>query len=724
MVVLGLSAFYHDSAAALVVDGTLVAAAQEERFTRRKHDPAYPRHAIDACLRTAGLTRDDVELVAFYEKPLRKLDRVLDTVMATAPAGRKRFVDAMPSWFVDKLRVEDIVREHLGHAVRVVFAPHHVSHAASAFFASPFDEAAVLTIDGVGEWATNSWGRGEGSQVRLEREIRFPHSLGLLYSGFTEYLGFRVNNGEYKVMGLAPYGRPRYAEVILAHLIELADDGSYRLNLEHFDFLAGDRTTKASFGDLLGGPRRAPEAELTQRHMDVAASIQRVCEQIVLQQARHALAQTGSANLCMAGGVALNSVANGKLLREPAVRGLWIQPAAGDSGGAVGAALWGWHHVLDHPRPPRDHDAMSGAVLGPPLDTDHVDEVLQAHGLAGTRLTEDALIEDVAGRLADGQVVGWAEGRMEYGPRALGHRSILADPSRAEMQRTVNARIKFREGFRPFAPMVPAAQASAWFDLPAASPYMLLVVPVVEAQRLELSEADAARVGLDRLAVPRSTIPAVTHVDDSARVQTVDPDTHPRIHALLSAFGARTGSPVLLNTSFNLRGEPIVATVQDAVASFLASGMDALVLGDVLVQRPPDREPTGVKPEPPVFEREVTPHELRTFGVGGGLLMGLLAWLTSGGGGWFPGLLAVLAALLLLPGLASPAVLKPVYGTVQPLARRLGHLNGWVLLSAIHLLVITPISMLRRRVSGDPLATPPGWLEVEDPDGHRPDRMF
>ncbi len=725
MVVLGLSAFYHDSAAALVVDGTLAAACQEERFTRIKHDPAFPHHAIDACLATAGLSARDVDLVAFYEKPLRTLDRVLDTVMATAPAGRKRFVDAMPSWFADKLRVEPLVHEHLGHAPRMVFCAHHVSHAASAFFPSPFERAAILTIDGVGEWATNSVGVGDGHRVQLDQELRFPHSIGLLYSAFTEYLGFRVNNGEYKVMGLAPYGTPRYADVILAHLLELADDGSYRLHLAHFDFLAGQRTTAASFGDLFGGPRRDPEAPLTQRHMDVAASIQRVCEEVVLRQARHAMAHAGTKDLVMAGGVSLNSVANGKLLRSGEVDRLWIQPAAGDAGGAVGAALWGWHHVLDKPRTPVAPDAMAGAILGPPLDPGPIDDVLARHQLTAQRPGEDALLDEVARRLADGEVVGWVDGRMEYGPRALGHRSILADPGNPEAQAIVNARIKFREGFRPFAPVVAAEDASTWFDVPAPSPYMLLVVPVAEAQRATLSTEDEARVGLDRLKVPRSTIPAVTHVDDSARVQTVDAAVHPRFHSLIRRFEARTGRPVLLNTSFNLRGEPIVATAEDAVRTFLASGMHALVLGDVIIARPPDRDPTGIAPRPDPVPMPVTPRELRIFGVGGGILLGLVAalWL-SGDGSAFGWGVAMLAAGLFLPGAAAPESLKPVYVAIMPLARRLGRFNGWVLLSALHLLLITPIAWIRRQTAGDPLATPPGWLPVEDPGADRPDRMF
>lgn len=725
MVVLGISCFYHDSAAALIVDGEIAAACQEERFTRIKHDPAFPRRAITACLETAGLTGADVDLVAYYEKPLRKLDRVLDTVMATAPAGRKRFVEAMPSWFVDKLRIEQQIHEHLGHPARVVFAPHHVSHAASAFFPSPFSQAAVLTIDGVGEWATNSWGQGDGARVELQRELRFPHSLGLLYSAFTEYLGFRVNNGEYKVMGLAPYGEPRFAEVIHAHLLDLADDGSYQLNLNHFDFLVGERTTARSFADLFGGPRRPPESDLTQRHMDVAASIQRVCEDVVLSQARHVLRETGQGNLCLAGGVALNSVANGRLRREVReLEGLWIQPAAGDAGGALGAALWGWHHVLDQPRPPRKQDAMRASVLGPPLGADTIPPALHAHGLTGRSLGTPALIDEVARRLAEGEIVGWVEGGMEFGPRALGHRSILADPAKPDAQRVVNARIKFREGFRPFAPVVPIENTSAWFDLDDPSPYMLLVVPVAAAKRLPLSPEDASRTGLARLLVPRSTIPAVTHVNDSARVQTVARSDHPRLHALLTRFGEITGQPVLLNTSFNLRGEPIVCTADDAVRSFLASGMHALVLGDVLIERPEGAEPTGeVSSRPPPIPL-LTARELRIFGVGGGVLLTLLLafeGVRASGAAW---VLVPVALALALPGVFAPEALRPLYQGVMPVARKIGHFNAQVLLHLVYYLVVTPVSLLRRSVSGDPLAQPAGWQTVDDPGGDRPDRLF
>ena len=726
MVVLGLSAFYHDAAAALIVDGRVVAAAQEERFTRIKHDPSFPRRAIDACLDTAGLTAADVGLVAFYEKPIGKFDRVLETVMATAPRGRTRFVDAIPSWFADKLRVEALIHEHLGHDVRVVFPPHHVSHAAAAFLASPFEEAAILTVDGVGEWATNSMGVGRGARVSLSHELRFPHSLGLLYSAFTEFLGFEVNEGEYKVMGLAPYGTPRYVDVILAHLIDVAADGSYRLNLEHFDFLAGDRTAGDSFGDLLGGTRRAPEAELTPWHMDVAASIQRVCERVVRAQAQHAVQAAGVDRLVMAGGVALNSVANGKLLREPWLRDLWVQPAAGDAGSALGAALWAWHHVLDRPRDPSGRDALSAAILGPSFTADAARDAARSAGLAYTEPGEDALLDDVAARLARGEVIGWVDGRMEFGPRALGHRSILADPSRADAQRRVNARIKFREGFRPFAPVVPAEDVSTWFDLDRPSPYMLLVVPVAETQRKPTTPEDDARTGLARLLVERSTIPAVTHVDGSARVQTVDAGDHPRFHALLRRFERVGPSPVLLNTSFNLRGEPIVCTPADAVASFLASGMDALVLGDLLIARPADRAPTGVRPPPPARPVVVSRRDLRVFGAVGGLLLILAGWLFGAGSGHPIGVgFAGVGVLLALPGLFAPGSLEPVFRVVMPAAKVLGRFNAWVLLSAVYLLVVTPVALLRRRVSGDPLAAPAGWLPVDDGDGtRRPDRMY
>ncbi|HMV67731.1 MAG TPA: carbamoyltransferase, partial [Myxococcota bacterium] len=655
MNILGISAFYHDSAAALVSDGRIVAAAQEERFTRIKHDPGYPRRAIDACLASAHLTPGDVDLVAFYEKPLLKLDRVMETVAAVAPAGLKRWYEAIPSWFSEKLRLEGLLAEHLGYEGRVIYAGHHESHAASAFFPSPFEEAATLTIDGVGEWTTNAIGMGRGRRLEMLREIRFPHSLGLLYSAFTQYLGFAVNEGEYKVMGLAPYGEPRFVDLIRAHLIDLAADGSYTLRLEHFDFLAGDRTINARFEDLFGRPARATDAPIDQLHMDIARSIQAVTEDVVLAQARHVRHLTGARHLCMAGGVALNSVANGKLLASGLFDDVYVQPAAGDAGGAIGAALVAWHHALGRERTIGVPDGMSGALLGPAFDEADVQAALAETGLTSEQLPERELLDRVAAMLADGDVVGWVQGRMEFGPRALGSRSILADPRRRDMQRRVNQMIKFREGFRPFAPAVLEEQAGAWFELDRPSPYMLNVVPVARWQREPVSAADAARAGFDRLQVARSTIPAVTHVDDSARVQTVSARTQPRLHALLTAFQARTDCPVLLNTSFNLKDEPIVASPTDAARTFLASGMDALVLGDHLVVRPPDRPATRRVPLPPVFPRTRTEAQLRTFGLGGGAILGALALLQ----GWWERPTAMFTLLTLAAALAAAGQVRP-----------------------------------------------------------------
>lgn len=722
MNILGLSAFYHDSAACLLQDGRVAAAAQEERFTRIKHDPGFPRHAIDACLRQAGLTGADVDLVAFYEKPLLKFDRILATTMSVAPRGLKRWNDALPSWFLQKLRVEEIVHEQLGATPPFLCAGHHESHAASAFFLSPFPEAATLTTDGVGEWATNTIGHGRDGRLALLQEIRFPHSVGLLYSAFTQYLGFRVNNGEYKVMGLAPYGRPRFVDVILAHLIDLRDDGSYALRLEHFDFLAGDSTIGETFADLFGLPPRPPEGRLTQAHMDVARSIQAVTEEIVLRQARHAQALTGARHLAMAGGVALNSVANGKLVASGLFDDVYVQPAAGDAGGCLGACLVAWHHVHGAPREvaapaaPRPAapvaDGMQGAYLGPAFDDEAAEAACRAAGLDSEPLGDDALLDAVAALLDEGKVVGWHQGRMEFGPRALGNRSILADPRRLDMQPRVNAKIKFREGFRPFAPAIAAEHLGDWFQLDRPSPYMLLVVPVAEDKRKPVSEADAAKQGLDLLWVDRSVVPAVTHVDFSARVQTVHRETNPRFHALLTRFHDRTGCPILLNTSFNLRGEPIVCSPDDAVATFLASGMDALVLGDRLVLRPDDREPTGVRPPAPVFPSERTVAQLRTFGVGGGAILGVLAGLQAWWGHtpWALGL-AVVAAALAIPGALAPGSLRPVESRFAAVGKVIGRFNARVLLTLLYLGIVTPMGWLRRAVSGDPLVAP------RDPEG-------
>jgi carbamoyltransferase len=586
--ILGLSAFYHDAAAALVVDGEIVAAAQEERFTRRKHDARFPQQAIEYCLAEAGLGFADVDYVGFYEKPLRKFERLLETYLACAPRGFRSFLQAMPVWLRQKLHLPREIRKGLGgkYTRRIVFTEHHESHAASAFFPSPFEEAAILTLDGVGEWATASLGVGRGNRVRLSHELHFPHSLGLLYSAFTYFCGFKVNSGEYKLMGLAPYGEPRYADRIREHLLDLKADGSFRLDMRYFGYGHGLTMTNRRFEQLFERPRRLPESPLTQSDMDLAASIQKVTEEIVLRAARHAHAVTGMRHLCLAGGVALNCVANGRLLREGPFEDIWIQPAAGDAGGALGVAQFIWHQLLDNPRDAQPGDAQKGSRLGPRFGNDQVRAFLDAHRAVYHHVAdEDDLFARVADHLVDGKVVGWMQGRMEFGPRALGSRSILGDARLPAMQATMNLKIKFRESFRPFAPAVLEARAADYFGLEAGhpSPYMLLVAPVVESRRTPSTSAAPAEQGLDRLAEPRSEIPAVTHVDHSARVQTVDAVRDARFEQLLRRFDAVSGCPVVINTSFNVRGEPIVCTPEDAHRCFLATDMDVLVMGDYIL---------------------------------------------------------------------------------------------------------------------------------------------
>jgi carbamoyltransferase len=584
--ILGISAYYHDSAACLLRDGEIVAAAQEERFSRVKHDHRFPTHAVQACLKDAGIGVEALDCVAFYDKPFLKFDRILETHLAIAPRGLPSFVQAIPAWLGEKLWVPDLISDALGYEGPIVFPEHHESHAASAFFPSPFSRAAFLTMDGVGEWATSSWGVGEGNRVELMAELRFPHSLGLLYSAFTYHAGFKVNSGEYKLMGLAPYGEPRFAGAIREHLLDLKEDGSFRMNLEYFDYVGGLRMTSPAFDRLFGGPPREPETPLTQREMDLARSIQDVTEEVVLRMARHVRQRTGERDLCLAGGVALNCVANGKLLRAGVFDRLWIQPAAGDAGGAVGAAFVAHHHHLGAPARPRTgRDSLRGAFLGPAHDDKVIGAFLERRGARADRLGDAALLDTVAGLLAEGKVVGWFQGRMEFGPRALGNRSILGDPRAPDMQRRMNLAIKFREGFRPFAPAVLAEKASEWFEIDVESPYMLLVAEVRKQRQRRMSDAEERLWGIDKLNVLRSEVPAVTHVDYSARLQTVHRDDNPRFHALLSAFEARTGCPVLVNTSFNVRGEPIVESPEDAYTCFMRTGMDVLVLGDFLLRK-------------------------------------------------------------------------------------------------------------------------------------------
>jgi carbamoyltransferase len=585
MRILGISAFFHDSSAALVEDGRIVAAAQEERFSRCKHDERFPVNAVACCLRQAGIGAEQLDAVVFYEKPLLKFERLLETALAFAPRGFRSFLKAMPPWLQRKLHLPREIDRGLGgvYGGPILFAGHHESHAASAFFPSPFEEAAILTIDGVGEWTTASWGVGSGNRIRLHEEMRFPHSLGLLYSAFTLYCGFRVNSGEYKLMGLAPYGEPRFRDLILDRIVRLHEDGSMWLDQRYFDYCAGLHMTSGAFHALFGAPPRDPESPLTQREMDIAASIQAVTEEAVLRMARHVHAKTGQRNLCLAGGVALNCVANGRVLREGPFERLWIQPAAGDAGGALGAALAHWHGHLGNARTPQPADSQQGSYLGALQGDAEIVAQLDRMGAVHHPMQEPELCEEISRELAAGRIVGHVWGRAEFGPRALGHRSILGDPRDASMQRRMNVAIKFRESFRPFAPAVLAGKQSEWFDLQSESPYMLLVAPVAKAHWREPTDPSACGIAL--LNQVRSTVPAITHVDRSARVQTVDARTSPRFAAILQAFERRTGCPVLVNTSFNIRGEPIVNDAADAYRCFMFTDMDTLVVGNRLMRK-------------------------------------------------------------------------------------------------------------------------------------------
>jgi carbamoyltransferase len=598
MRVLGLSAFYHDSAAALIEDGNIVAAAQEERFTRKKHDSAFPTKAVDFCLNRAGIKMADVDYVAFYDKPFLKFERLLETYLAFAPRGFQSFRMAMPLWLKEKLFQKTLLRDEMktwqpdfDWNKRLLFGEHHQSHAASAFFPSPFEEAAILTMDGVGEWATTSLAHGKGNSLEMLKELHFPHSLGLLYSAFTYYTGFKVNSGEYKVMGLAPYGEPRFKDLIFEKMIDLKEDGTFRLDQTYFDYCTGLRMTNDKFAEVFGAKTRKPEEELTQHHMDLAASVQAVTEEIVLRLARSVRKETGVRNLCLAGGVALNCVANGKLLREKIFDNIWVQPAAGDAGGAVGAAYAAYHGFMGQPRKLNGHmDGMAGSYLGPDYTDDEIAGRLTAAQAKFTRLDRAQMIEQTAQALAEEKAVGWMQGRMEFGPRALGGRSILGDPRSPSMQKTLNLKVKYRESFRPFAPAVLREDVEKYFDIHNDSPYMLMVAPVVEDRRRPMTAAEEALFGIDKLNVPRSDIPAVTHVDYSARIQTVHEETNPAFYDLLKSFKEKTGCSVLVNTSFNVRGEPIVCTPEDAFRCFMGSEIEVLVVGNCLLRKE-DQDP-------------------------------------------------------------------------------------------------------------------------------------
>jgi carbamoyltransferase len=583
--ILGISAYYHDAAAALVVDGKIISAAQEERFTRKKNDSDFPRHAVQSCLRHASLTLAQLDAVVFYDKPLLKFTRLLETYLAVAPGGWQTFPTVMSNWLGEKLDLRKAIRAELPELrtdCRVLFTGHHQSHAASAFYPSPFDEAAILTIDGVGEWATTTIGHGHGREIKMLKELRFPHSLGLVYSAFTDYCGFRINSGEYKLMGLAPYGEPKFADAIRRELLDLKTDGSFWLNLDFFDFLRGTTMTNEKFYRLFGGPPRGPEEKITQRHMDVARSIQLITEEIMLLLARHARDATGQKNLCLAGGVALNCVANGRLLRESIFEHIWIQPAAGDAGGALGAALAAWHADQENPRVAVAPDSMQASLLVPGFSDDEIETVLRSHNAVFQKLEKAALLDFTVELLKTEKVIGWFQGRMEFGPRALGNRSILGDARSTKMQSVMNLKVKFRESFRPFAPIVRRERVTDYFELDVASPYMLLVAPVKKELCREVSPEIT---GLDRLKGIRSTLPAITHVDYSARIQTVEREGNPLLYDLLLRFEQATGCGVLVNTSFNVRGEPIVCTPDDAYRCFMNTEMDYLILGSFVIER-------------------------------------------------------------------------------------------------------------------------------------------
>jgi len=601
MRVLGVSAFYHDSAAALIEDGTVIAAAQEERFTRKKHDAGFPESAIRYCLDEAGVEMAEVDYVTFYDKPFLKFERLLETYVAYAPRGYVSFAKAIPVWIKEKLFQKDLLRKEFEKfdpqfdwKNKLLFSEHHLSHAASAFFPSPFDEAVVLTMDGVGEWATTSVAIGRGNKLEVVKEIHFPHSLGLLYSAFTYYTGFKVNSGEYKVMGLAPYGEPKYADIIKNNLIDIKEDGSFRLDQSYFNYCTGLTMTNDRFAALFGEPVRTPEHQLTQFHMDIAASVQAVTEEIVLKMSRALRKEYDIPNLCLAGGVALNCVANGKVHRDGAFENLWIQPAAGDAGGALGAALAAYHiHKSGARTPLEGRDRMKGSYLGPDFAQGEIEERLKAAGAVLTSLDDDAVIEQTASALAADKAVGWMNGRMEFGPRALGGRSILGNPMSPAMQKTLNLKVKYRESFRPFAPSVLREDVADWFDHDADSPYMLLVADVKEDKRRAMTDEQKALFGIDKLNIVRSDIPAVTHVDYSARIQTIHADTNPRYHALLKKFKEKTGCPVVVNTSFNVRGEPIVCTPEDAFHCFMGTELDVLVVGNCFLKK--EDQPESLK---------------------------------------------------------------------------------------------------------------------------------
>jgi len=595
MNILGISAFYHDSAACLVQDGRIASAAQEERFTRKKHDQAFPKNAINYCLESNNLVSSDLDFVAFYDKPFLKFERILETYLSFAPSGISSFVKAIPLWIKEKLWMKEFIKTELNYEGQTVFSQHHQSHAASAFFPSPYQEAAFLTLDGVGEWATASFGVGKDNKINIQAEINFPHSLGLLYSAFTYYVGFRVNSGEYKLMGLAPYGEPKYKDLILSELMDLKEDGSFKLNMKYFNYCVGLTMVNKKFEKLFGGKPRKPESKLTQRDMDLARSVQVVTEEVVLRMVKHIYKKTGQKNLCLAGGVALNCVANGRIIRESPIDNLWIQPAAGDAGGALGAALFTWYQYLESERVTNGiKDSQRGSYLGPAFENSDIVNYLNQNDVSYTQLKDDQIPEVIADLIAQQKVIGWFQGQMEFGPRALGARSIIGDPRSPKMQEIMNLKIKFRESFRPFAPSILKEKVTDFFDINQESPYMLLVAPIKQEIRSKIDDNQDKLFGLDKLNLIRSTIPAVTHVDYSARVQTVDEATNPLYYKMIKKFNDKYGCPIVINTSFNVRGEPIVCTPKDAYLCFMRTNIDYLIIGNCLIekkeQKPSDKD--------------------------------------------------------------------------------------------------------------------------------------
>lgn len=701
MNILGISAFYHDSAACLVKDGVIIAAAQEERFTRKKHDFSFPEKAIEYCLQEAGLEGKDIDFVAFYDKPILKFERILETYLACVPAGITSFIKAMPLWLKQKLWIKDLIQKHFNFKGKILFPEHHQSHAASAFFPSPFTEAAFLTLDGVGEWATASYGVGKDNNINIMAEIRFPHSLGLLYSAFTYYIGFKVNSGEYKVMGLAPYGEPKYKDLIFRELIDLKEDGSFELNMKYFNYCAGLTMTNGKFEKLFGWPPRKPESRLTQRDMDLARSVQEVTEEVMLRMAKHVYKETGQKNLCLAGGVALNCVGNGRILREGPFENIWIQPAAGDAGGALGAALFVWYQYLENNRTADGkRDSQQGSYLGPKYENGQILNYLNQNQIPYIKLEDSEIPEKIADLIADQKVIGWFQGRMEFGPRALGSRSIIGDARSPRMQETMNLKIKFRESFRPFAPSVTAEKFSDYFEMDRESPYMLLVAPVKREIRKETTKEEQSLSGLDKLKIMRSDIPAVTHVDYSARVQTVSKENNPLYHQMITKFDQKHGCPVIINTSFNVRGEPIVCTPEDAYLCFRRTNMDYLIMGSFLIakneQRMPDKSPED--------KMTVGTRELQNFGITLGTVFGLwgvvFLWRGKSGHLYF---FAVSLFFLLLGG-TKPALLTPVRKIWMLFIYLMGELTTRIVLIVLFYLVVTPVGLLKRFIKGDYLS--------------------